>query len=199
MRYEKQNIFFISDLHIGHKKVIQYDKRPFKSVEEMHIEMIKRWNSVITDDDIVYFLGDLSMCGIQLTSWFVHSLKGKIHFIMGNHDKYKTISKLDRWERIYEYGTEIDVLDKDSEAVRGSAGYQKIIMSHYPIFSWNKSHYGSWHLHGHSHGSLIPKQLDYYKRKVIDVGCNVIDYTPISYTDVKSKMSKKRHESVDHH
>jgi hypothetical protein len=40
---------------------------------------------------------------------------------------------------------------------------------------------------------------DYYKRKVMDVGCNVIDYTPISYEKVKGIMSKKSISSVDHH
>jgi calcineurin-like phosphoesterase family protein len=40
---------------------------------------------------------------------------------------------------------------------------------------------------------------EYYRRKVMDVGCNVIDYTPISYERVKGIMSKKVISSVDHH
>lgn len=199
MRYEKQNIFFISDLHIGHKNVIKFDGRPFADVDEMHLEMIKRWNSVVDDEDIVYYLGDLAFCRDETTKWFIHSIKGKINFILGNHDKMKDIVKFDRWENIHEYGTEIGVLDKDSLESRGSGGYQKIIMAHYPILSWNKSHYGSWMLHGHCHGSLMKSNQDYYKRKVMDVGCNCIDYTPISYEKVKGIMSKKVISSVDHH
>lgn len=199
MRYEKQNIFFISDLHIGHKNVIKFDGRPFADVDEMHLEMIKRWNSVVGDEDIVYYLGDLAFCRDETTKWFIHSIKGKINFILGNHDKMKDIVKFNRWENIHEYGTEIGVLDKDSLESRGSGGYQKIIMSHYPILSWNKSHYGSWMIHGHCHGSLMKSNQDYYKRKVIDVGCNCIDYTPISYEKVKGIMSKKVISSVDHH
>jgi calcineurin-like phosphoesterase family protein len=199
MRYETQNIFFISDLHIGHKNVIKFDGRPFQDVDEMHHKLIQNWNSVVGDDDIVYFLGDLSFTRDELTKWFIYSLKGKIHFIMGNHDKYKSISKFGRWEKIYEYGTEIGVKDEGSISSRGSQGYQKIIMSHYPILSWNKSHYGSWHIHGHTHGSLIKSNQEYYKRKVIDVGCNCIDYTPISYQEVKSIMNKKVISAVDHH
>lgn len=199
MRYDKQNIFFISDLHIGHKNVIKFDNRPFKNVDEMHTQMIQNWNSVVGDDDIVYFLGDLSFSRDELTKWFIYSLKGKIHFIMGNHDKYKSISKFGRWENIYEYGTEINIKDEGSASSRGSQGYQRIIMSHYPILSWNKAHYGSWHLHGHTHGNLFKSNQDYYKRKVIDVGCNCIDYTPISYQQVKSIMDKKTISAVDHH
>jgi hypothetical protein len=40
---------------------------------------------------------------------------------------------------------------------------------------------------------------DYYKRKVMDVGCNVIDYTPASYEEIKGIMVKKDIISVDHH
>ena len=79
------------------------------------------------------------------------------------------------------------------------SGYQQIIMTHYPILSWNRAHYGSWHLHGHCHGSLMKSNQDYYKRKVMDVGCNVIDYTPASYEEIKGIMVKKDIISVDHH
>ena len=72
-------------------------------------------------------------------------------------------------------------------------------MSHYPILSWNKAHYGSWHLHGHCHGGLVKTMPEYYKRKVMDLGCNMIDYTPISYSQVKTVMDKKVISKVDNH
>lgn len=199
MRHEGQNIFFISDLHVGHANVIRFDGRPFKDTDEMHAEMIKRWNSVVGDDDIVYFLGDLSFAGSSLTKWFAYSLKGKIWAIAGNHDKISQLKSLGRFEDVHEYGTEIGVKDEDSLASRGSQGYQKIVMSHYPILSWNKSHYGAWHLHGHCHGGLVKTMPDYYKRKVMDVGCNMIDYTPISYSQVKAIMEKREIARVDSH
>jgi calcineurin-like phosphoesterase family protein len=199
MRYEKQNIFFISDLHVGHTNVIGFDGRPFKDTDEMHLEMIKRWNSVVGDEDIVYFLGDLSFAGTSLTKWFTYSLKGKIWAITGNHDDMRKLRSLDRFEDVHEYGTEIGVKDEDSLLSRGSHGYQKIVMSHYPILSWNKSHYGAWHLHGHCHGGLVKTMPDYYRRKVMDVGCNMIDYTPISYVQVKAIMDNREIARVDNH
>jgi calcineurin-like phosphoesterase family protein len=45
----------------------------------------------------------------------------------------------------------------------------------------------------------MKSQQEYYKRKVMDVGCNVIDYTPISYEQVKGIMVKKGVSAVDHH
>lgn len=190
--------FFISDFHIGHHNVIKFDGRPFRDVDEMHAEIIKRWNSVIDDDDTVYYMGDLAMRDMETAKWVVHALKGKIEFIMGNHDRYKEIAKLGRFENIHEYGTEILVKD-DTITDKRAKGYQQIIMSHYPILSWNRAHYGSYHLHGHCHGSLMKSNQDYYKRKVMDVGCNVIDYTPISYQEVKKIMNKRGISAVDHH
>ena len=199
MRHDTQDIFFISDLHVGHANVIKYDGRPFKTTDEMHVELIKRWNSVVGPDSIVYFLGDLSFTRSDMTKWFVWQLNGKIHAIAGNHDKPKDLRSLGRFEEVHDYGTEIGVYDEDSLQSRGSQGYQKIVMAHYPILSWNKSHYGAWHLHGHCHGSLMKTMPDYYKRKVMDVGCNMIDYTPISYAQVKEIMNKRSINNVDHH
>ena len=42
---EVGKLFFTSDNHFGHERVIQFDGRPFSSVEEMDTEMIRRWNA----------------------------------------------------------------------------------------------------------------------------------------------------------
>ena len=47
-------VFFTGDLHFGHENVIAFDDRPFKSVEEMDAELIKRWNAKVGKDDLVY-------------------------------------------------------------------------------------------------------------------------------------------------
>ena len=52
-------VFFTGDLHFGHENVIAFDDRPFKSVEEMDAELIKRWNAKVGKDDFVYVLGDM--------------------------------------------------------------------------------------------------------------------------------------------
>jgi calcineurin-like phosphoesterase family protein len=129
-----------------------------------------------------------------MIKWFLFSLNGKIYHVMGNHDeKINKIKRYDRFEDIYEYGTEIWVRDDDNEEAKRSSGKQQIILSHYPIMSWDRRRYGSWHLHGHSHQQLTtdPNFDWYYKQKVFDVGCNGIDYTPISYKKIKDIMSKK--------
>ena len=200
MRIENQNIYFASDYHIGHQNVIRFDGRPFKDLQEMHLTLIENWNSVVQDEDIVFYLGDFAFKDRGEDVWFRKQLNGKIYFIMGNHDKVRNISQLG-FEKIFGDDTALGgatIYVKDEDANRG---YQDIILCHYPILSWNKSHHGSWHIHGHCHQSITknPEMSWYYKRKVIVIGINGWNYTPLSYSDIKKVMSKKIVSPVDHH
>lgn len=200
MKIEHQNIHFTSDFHIGHENILKFDNRPFQDLNEMHYTLIQNWNSQVKSEDIVFYLGDFTFKNEELGLRFREKLNGKIHFIMGNHDRFRIINKLN-FEKIWGCdsglgGVTIDVKDKDA-----NRGYQTIILCHYPILSWNKSHHGSWHVHGHCHQSLSTnKEMDwFYKRKVIDAGINGSEYTPISYKQLKKIMNNKIISAVDHH
>lgn len=45
---------YTSDLHFGHKNVIQFDHRPFSNVEEMDALIMQCWNKRVQPDDIIY-------------------------------------------------------------------------------------------------------------------------------------------------
>lgn len=187
MRIETQNIFFISDFHIGHSNIIRFDNRPFTDMNHMQETLISNWNNVVGEDDIVFYGGDLFYkCVAKYPTWFVHQLNGKIHFILGNHDRYNDIRKMNRFETI-DNEQKIDIKDD----VKG--GYQHIHIHHHPILSWNKGNHGSWHFHGHTHQKMaLNNDYDwYYRRKVMDISCNGLDYTPISYVDIKEIMSNR--------
>lgn len=194
IKLDKQNVFFTSDCHFCHSNVIKYDGRPFNDVEEMNERLITNWNSVVGDKDIVFYLGDLSFDRSSgETERIVNELNGTIHFILGNHDNEKDIRKLNRFETISDY-VNLSILDLDNPRKK-----QGIMMMHYPILSWDKAHHGDWHLHGHCHQSLVVQNPDYYKRKVLDMGCNGWDYRPMSYNEIKNIMATKSIDSVDHH
>lgn len=188
IKLNHQDIFFTSDHHVFHHNVIKYDGRPFKNVYEMNETLVENWNSVVSKDSIVFYLGDLSFGQHSDTKELVDRLNGKIHFILGNHDKFDEIKKLNRFETISDY---INLSVEDSDTPRK---FQDIMMSHYPILSWDKGHHGSFHLHGHCHGSLAsnPEYNWYYDRKVIDIGVNQHNYYPLSYQEIKEIMSLKK-------
>lgn len=193
----KEKLYFASDYHFFHSNVIKFDKRPFNHVKEMNEFLIEKWNETVKEDDIVFYLGDLSWSGHKQTKYILDQLSGKIHLILGNHDKMRNILKFkDRFESIGHY---MDLYVKDSDVSENF--YQHIVMFHYPIYSWNRAHYGSWQLHGHCHNSLLntPFGEEFYKRKVLDMGCNAWDYKPVSYETIKSIMNTKGVKSVDHH
>lgn len=171
--------WFSSDWHLFHANIIKYSNRPFSSVEEMNEVVIKNWNERVGEQDICFILGDLgfprnSKSYGELES-FVRRLKGKeIHFIRGNHDKDLK-------------GSTKELFTSYSDYMEVEIDEQFIVMSHYPMLSFNKSFYGSWMLHGHCHGTLPEDQ----HTKRIDVGVDCWNYSPVGFEELKTKMSTK--------
>lgn len=67
-------IYFTSDLHFYHEKIIKHTHRPFHTVEEMNKALIKKWNDKISSADEVYILGDFTMKGADIASALLYSL-----------------------------------------------------------------------------------------------------------------------------
>ena len=166
--------------HFGHKNIIKYSNRPFGSVEEMDTKMIERWNTVVKHDDRVYHLGDFCFRSQHEGQSILNRLNGKKHLILGNHDKVGRT--LHGWEWIKDY---------HEMYVDG----QFIVLCHYAMRVWNRSHRGAWMLYGHSHGSLPndPNALSF------DVGVDCHNYAPLNVGDVRRIMKKKTWKPVDHH
>lgn len=135
-------VFFTSDLHFGHKKIVEYTNRSVFTTQENHDkDVIELWNSQVSKNDIVYSLGDLVFNCRKLDKFMsiMNQLNGQKILIRGNHcdrDVYKKSGF--QW------------YDLKGTTVEG----QHIVMCHYAMRVWDKYHHGSWHLYGHSHGSL---------------------------------------------
>ena len=56
-------IFFTSDQHFCHTKIITMCNRPFAGIDEMNGTLIANWNSAVSDADEVYILGDFMYRG----------------------------------------------------------------------------------------------------------------------------------------
>ena len=79
-------IYFASDPHFAHNKEFLYGPRGFTSIAEHDSCLIRNWNSIINDDDVVYVLGDIMLKDNDagLECW--NQLRGQKKVIWGNHD-----------------------------------------------------------------------------------------------------------------
>lgn len=172
--------WFTSDTHFGHKNIIRYANRPYTDTNHMDEGIINNWNSVVKPEDRVFHLGDFGLTNSNRCQSILNRLNGQKHLIVGNHEKASI--DLEGWNWVKPYA-EI------------KSGDQHIVLCHYAMRVWHRSHYGSWMLYGHSHGSLPddPTALS------IDVGVDCHDMYPINTNQIRSIMKRKAFEPVDHH
>ncbi|MEM0999605.1 MAG: phosphoesterase [Bacteroidota bacterium] len=173
-------IWFTADTHFGHRNIIKYTERPYASVAEMDEALIENWNSVVGPVDPVYHIGDFGLCAPGQLSKILDRLNGRIHLIIGNHEA-SALALSDRFEWVRHYH---ELTVKDPDAHRGK---RLIVLLHYAMRVWNASHHGSWHLYGHSHGTL-PDDITSLS---FDAGVDCHNYRPISYAEVKAIMARK--------
>lgn len=84
--------FVIADLHLGHENIIKYCNRPFKDINQMNETIIKNWNDKVSNEDLVYILGDFSVKYDQeKTQNILSRLNGRKVLVMGNHDTRKPL------------------------------------------------------------------------------------------------------------
>jgi len=83
-----------------------------------------------------------------------------------------------------------EVLDQGLITVEG----QPIWLNHYPMRTWHKSHYGSWHLYGHVHGRLVAEDVATPHRLTRDVGVDACGYRPVDFEDIRGYMAPRIEE-----
>lgn len=78
--------YLVGDLHFWHQNILRYEpSRPWKTVEEMNEGLIVNWNSVVTDNDTVYCVGDFSLA-FRPVELYTRRLRGEKILVKGNHD-----------------------------------------------------------------------------------------------------------------
>jgi calcineurin-like phosphoesterase family protein len=214
-RHKDQRVFFWSDLHLCHEKDFILVPRGFSCAKIAKEALRNRWLKKITENDVVFLLGD-SVVGAgnrgeeELTE-FLHSVPFKeIYLMPGNHPSgfsalvdqavYKGLS-LNR-DLIFGYNlTDNKRINLIPNYFEVSVEGQMIVMSHYPILSWNKAGKGSYMLFGHVHSNL--EKVDwiknnYLKGKCLDLG---IESTPepLEFAEIQKIMQNKDILKVDHH
>jgi calcineurin-like phosphoesterase family protein len=180
VRLDPFKTFFTSDTHFGHRNIIKYCNRPFKDENEMDAVIITNWNNKVKPDDTVFHLGDVSLSyNIDVCKEILGMLNGKIHLIVGNHERNALDPRIKGFWKSVSTIKEISVTDAD-----GKNNSQDIVLCHYPMRAWNKAFHGSWQLFGHVHGVMDGNLL----KNQLDVGVDSCNYTPLSYWEVKERI-----------
>lgn len=185
--------WFSGDTHHSHKNIMKYSARPFSSVEEMDDVLIANINKLVKPNDTFIHLGDYGFGYPQDIVKQLNRVACKNRMlIFGNHDK-EIRKNFNFFQRYFPLGM------YDYKEV--NYNNQFIVLSHYAFRVFNRSHYGSWNLYGHSHGSLTddPNALS------LDVGVDTELYgherfTPYSFDEIKYIMDNyKTFRSIDHY
>jgi calcineurin-like phosphoesterase family protein len=182
------NVFFTSDYHAFHKKILQLGKgRPFASLEEHNSALADRHNAVVKPDDIVYNLGDYALsCQWDQAYKFRQRFVGIQHFLWGNHDRkpfgHVAEDMINAVPGCFASVKDIDILDLSKYGVR-----YPVTIGHFAMRTYTKSHRGAWNLYGHSHGQLPEEQ----RWLAFDVGVDAWDWSPVSIEQVAQKMKAK--------
>ncbi len=180
-------IYFTSDWHINHKNVIKYCNRPFSSISEMNETIIMNYNSVVTPEDTVYFLGDFAFCSIEKQKEIFSLLNGKKYLFLGNHDRTELAMKKVGFLEVY----------KEQDFIFDDIAFR---VSHYPFAPYDHSEHSvryrgrrpsrencSWLLHGHCHEKWKVNE------NMINVGVDVWNFFPVPLNEIlkitKNKVS----------
>ena len=172
--------FFTSDTHFDDEYSIEYFHRPFKSVDEMNSVMVERWNSIVTDEDTIYHLGDFTLADIHNFTKWASRLHGNIKILPGSHDS-SWLQEFVGSERVQVISPLVSLEFPELRAVKSPP---VIVLCHYSMQVWDRSNQGSWHLFGHSHGRLKGVGLSF------DVGADCTEFAPLSLETVASKMAQ---------
>lgn len=182
--------YFISDLHqqFGHKNILSYDNRPFKTIEDHDEALINNWNSVVGSDGTVWILGDFSWYGAEKTIEIFNRLNGTKNLCIGNHDHKPLKDKRVR-----------DLFNEVCDYKELKISNTCIVLCHYPIPCYNSHFYGWLHFYGHVHNSFewnMMERTQYEMTVLYDKQCNMInvgcmmtymEYTPRTAEDILAR------------
>ena len=166
------NVFFGSDFHTGHNKEFLWGKRGFKNVEEHNEWIISGINSKIKENDILVHCGDFCLnTSVEELDNILDKINCQnILCLWGNHPN--PLLRLYKEYRGYFLSEVLDFEIKPGLSVKREVyplryrnivflgDYQEfiirnkfIVVTHYPIESWNRMSHNSWQISGHSHAS----------------------------------------------
>ena len=164
-------VYFTSDLHLVHEKIIELCGRPFRNINDMNRVIIDNYNARVGHGDTVFILGDVChRLNAEEAKGMIARLNGRKILVKGNHD--------------ISYGDFL--FEEVEEFLKTSLSHQYFVMMHYPMLSWPKKENGSIQLHGHIHSRGDAYNLQNRKEGILryDVGVDANGFAPVSVEEI---------------
>lgn len=206
-------IWFTSDTHFGHHRIIELCDRPFDNVDHMNSVIVNNFNEVIQPDDTLVHLGDVALGSISDSLPVVSRINGRKILVPGNHDRVGTpmskpgSEKRERWmaeyskvfHRIFDEVHEIAITMSETEH---HFDFSLILSSHYP-YDGDSHGEDRWTdirpvdegvplIHGHTH---MPTQRAHLSKKgtpMFHVGVDAWNYRPVHEDVIKEWLNEVR-------
>lgn len=157
-------VYFISDLHLGHKNILKFSPERGGTDMQSHSEwLVSQWNSVVTKQDLVWVLGDV--CFDSKHMFYLKQMHGSKHLILGNHDKFTL-------KEYFQYFNK----------VHGFMGYKKAWLSHAPVHP--NSLRNKINIHGHLHQGYVRHEDGTLDRDYFNVSVEALGGVPINYNQI---------------
>lgn len=118
-------IWVTSDWHFNHNKPFIYQARGFDTIIDMNNFIIEKHNKLVSNDDVVYVLGDCLLGDNKTGIECLKQLNGYLHIIRGNHCSEERI-KLYQWLP--------NVVEANNSLYLRYDGY-KFYLTHYPTIT----------------------------------------------------------------
>jgi len=160
-------IFLTSNQQFGRNGAIDTYKRPFSSVNEMNFELIDRWNSVVSEDDTVYVLGNFAW-DPESAELAVKALHGNIIFLNGEYDN--AIEEIIEVIGSDDFSFLYNAIEEVPEA--------NVVLSYWPLMDWPEKDKGTYSVIGYPD----KKYQTNHKTKIINCACDFWDFKPIDIT-----------------
>ena len=181
-----EDVFFTSDTHFNHKRIIRYCNRPWNggkdtdgqlivsddNVKEMNEAMIASWNKVVPPNALVWHLGDFALGDRSKIPEIVARLNGRINLVLGNHDHKDVKRFLDAgFNRVYDHPVLINKF---------------VVLTHEPLEFLN-ANCPFFQIFGHVHDS------EHYQTWSKTGACVCVerhDYMPVSWIKIQDKYNE---------
>lgn len=177
-----RNIWFSSDWHLGHSKVLTFSDKngnkirsQFSNVNEMNECILQLHNERVKPGDLYYNLGDVFFGSKIEFEKIMPKFQGRKRLVIGNHDdvpylvKTGFFQKILMWRQMIEHG---------------------LLFSHVPVQELSLERKPNtpklFNVHGHTHAHGSPPG-PYHS-----VCVELTDYKPIHLDELKEIFSKKK-------